>query len=68
MLRLDDELAGLTEAANVPADQQGAHPTTPDVLSPMAGEVPMHQCKSAATFRAHVIVPLSLAVLEVHCT
>ena len=39
MLRLDDELAGLIEAADTPADQAGAHSTKPEPLSPLPGEV-----------------------------
>ena len=39
MLRLDDELAGLMEAADMPADQHGAHSTRPEPVSPMPGEI-----------------------------
>ena len=38
MLRLDDELAGLIEAADIPADQAGAHSTKPDPASSVAGK------------------------------
>ena len=39
LLRLDDELAGLVEAAGIPADQGKAHPTKPEPepASPVAG-------------------------------
>ena len=38
MLALDDELAGLMEAAEVPADQHGAHTTQPQPASSVPGE------------------------------
>ena len=38
MLHLDDELAGLLEAADMPADQAGAHSTKPEPASPGTGE------------------------------
>ena len=38
MLRLDDELAGLIEAADMPADQHGTHTTRPEAASSMPGE------------------------------
>ena len=39
MLHLDDEIAGLIEAAEIPADQAGAHSTKPELVSPVAGEL-----------------------------
>ena len=38
LLRLDDEIAGLLEAADMPAAQAGPHPTKPEAASPVAGE------------------------------
>ena len=38
MLHLDDELAGLMEAADMPADQHGTHSTKPEPVSPVPGE------------------------------
>ena len=38
MLHLDDELAGLIEAADMPADQHGTHTTKPEPASQVAGE------------------------------
>lgn len=40
MLRLDDELAGLLEAAEVPADQDKSHSSQPDAVTPVLGETP----------------------------
>ena len=39
MLHLDDELAGLIEAADVPADPAGAHITKPEPASPVPGRL-----------------------------
>ena len=39
MLCLDDELAGLLEAADMPADQHAAHATKPEPASSMPGAV-----------------------------
>lgn len=39
MLHLDDEIAGLVEAAEIPADQAGAHPTKPEPVSPTTGQL-----------------------------
>ena len=39
MLHLDDELAALIEAADIPADQAAAHSTKPEAVSPEPGEV-----------------------------
>ena len=47
MLRLDDEMAGLIEAADTPADHAGAHPTKPEPASSVAGNVTLAQSKSA---------------------
>ena len=38
MLHLSDELAGLVEAADVPAGQDRTHPTKPESASPVPGE------------------------------
>ena len=38
MLHLDDELAGLIEAADTPAGQAGAHSTKPEPALSVAGE------------------------------
>ena len=38
MLHLDDELVGLLEAADMPADQDGTHTTKPERVSPVPGE------------------------------
>ena len=53
MLRLDDELAGLLEAADTPAGQAGAHSTKPEPVVSVAGEVLAAHSKSAA------VVPIS---------
>ena len=37
-LHLDDELAGLIEAADMPADQDRTHPTKPEAASSVPGE------------------------------
>ena len=43
MLRLDDEMAGLIEAADMPADQHaGAHSTKPEPAVSMPGKVLMN--------------------------
>ena len=39
MLHLDDELAGLLEAADMPADPAGVHSTKPEAASSVPGEV-----------------------------
>ena len=52
MLRLDDELAGLTEAAEVPANQHDTHTTKPEPLLSLQGEVSVMQIKSAAAAAA----------------
>ena len=40
MLCMEDELTGLIEAADMPANQAGAHPTKPEPASPVPGELP----------------------------
>ena len=40
MLRMDDEIAGLIAAAEVPADHNKAHTSQPDAVSPVLGEIP----------------------------
>ena len=40
MLHLDDELAGLVEAADMPAGQDGGHTTKPEPTSSVPGEAP----------------------------
>ena len=37
MLHLDDEIAGLIEAADMAADQAGPHSTKPEPVSPVPG-------------------------------
>ena len=39
MLHLDDELAGLIEAADMPADQHGVLSTKPEPASTVPGEI-----------------------------
>ena len=47
MLCLDDEIAGLVEAADVPADQHGAHSS--DAVSPVPGGIAaLHSMCAAA--------------------
>lgn len=46
MLRLDDEIAGLIEAAEVPAVQHGTHSS--DAVSTVPGELPTLHSMSAA--------------------
>ena len=49
MLRLDDEVAGLIEAADMPADQAGANAPKAELVPPMPGEAPfMHSMAAAA--------------------
>ena len=48
MLRLDDEVSGLIEAADTPADQAGAHSTKPEPISPVSGQLPDVQSRLAA--------------------
>ena len=50
MLHLDDELAGLIEAADVPAGQDKIHSTQPDAVSLVPGEPSGVHNKSAAGF------------------
>ena len=45
MLCMDDELAGLIEAADAPADQHGARTTKPEPVSPVPGQLPAVQSK-----------------------
>ena len=47
MLHLDDELAGLVEAADMPAAQAGAHPIQREPASSVPGEVHAAFIKSA---------------------
>lgn len=44
MLHLDDELAGLVEGADMPADQARAHSSKPEPASPVPGEVSVVLC------------------------
>ena len=53
MLNLDDELAGLIEAADTPAEQARTHSTKPEATVPAPGEVMLAKNKSAA------VVPIS---------
>ena len=46
MLHLDDELAGLMEAADMPADQAGPHSTKPEPVVSVPGEVLLAHSKS----------------------
>ena len=48
MLRLDDELAGLIEAADMPAAQVVAHLTKREAASPVPGELALVHMMSAA--------------------
>ena len=48
MLRLDDELAGLVEAADMPVAQAGAHTTKPEPVSPVPGQLAVAHSMSAA--------------------
>ena len=64
MLRLDDEMAGLVEAAEVPADSHGTHSS--DAVSPMPGQSPaLHSIPAAALLHKHgwCAVPAGL-----HCS
>lgn len=55
MLRLDDEVAGLIEAADMPADQAGANAPKPEPVPPMPGEAQfMHSMFAAARPRTVV--------------
>lgn len=66
MLRVEDELAGLIEAANTPADQAGAHTTKPEPASLVPGELSLAQSKSAdasAVCRAAAQLSYCCAVL-----
>ena len=47
MLQLDDELAGLIEAADTPAGQAGPQSTKPEIVSLMAGEAAFAHSLSA---------------------
>ena len=47
MLHLDDELAGLIAAADMPADQAGAHSTKPGAASSVPGEDPVLSIRPA---------------------
>ena len=58
MLRLDDELAGLIEAANMPADEDRAHPTKP--VSPLSGELPGVQSRLSAAILADVTMAIAV--------
>ena len=53
MLHLDDELAGLIEAADTPADSHGTRSTKPAPVVSVPGEVLAAHSKSAA------VVPIS---------
>ena len=48
MLHLDDELAGLLEAADMPADKGKMHTTKPQASSTVSGELLAAFSKSAA--------------------
>ena len=67
MLRLDDEMAGLIEAADMAADQAGAHPTKPEPASPVAGEVSSAHNKSAAAAHIGYVLWCSTAGLLLCC-
>ena len=47
MLHLDDELAGLVKAADMPAAQAEAHTTKPKPVSPVAGQLAFAHSMSA---------------------
>ena len=61
MLHLDDELAGLLEAADTPANQAGMHNTKPEPVVSVAGEVLAAHSKSAA------VVPSAIAAVVHTC-
>ena len=63
MLHLDDELAGLVEAADMPADQDGAHSTKPEPASLVPGELPGVQSMLPVVLPAELTVASALAVL-----
>ena len=63
MLRMDDEVSGLVEAAATPADQAGAHSTKPEPMSTVSGELPGVQSRLAAAAFFVFIVTLAFAVL-----
>ena len=69
MLRLDDELAGLIEAADTLADQGGAHPTRPEPASPVAGELSLAQstCADASAIYCAAAQPISVLCCAVLC-
>ena len=50
MLRLDDELAGLIEAADVPVAQDKMHSPKPDAVSLVPGELSTAHHQSAAVY------------------
>ena len=63
MLRLNDEMAGLIEAADMPADQHGTHSSKPEPASSAPGESQVVHSKCCASWSALPIcskVPLSL--------
>ena len=63
MLHLDDEIAGLVEAADMPAAQAGAHTTKPEPASPVAGELPgVHSSLATANFADFTVAWLCCAV------
>lgn len=57
MLHLDDELAGLIEAADVPAGQDRTHTTKPEPVSPVAGQLRI-KCLLMRCNMAHAVLCL----------
>ena len=52
MLRLDDEMAGLTEAADTPAGQDGTHSSKPEPVSSAPGESQVMHSTCCASWSA----------------
>ena len=64
MLHLDDELAGLIEAADMPADQHGAHVRKPEPTSSVQGEGSVEQRKPFAVLTVPLLCQLWLFVIR----
>ena len=68
MLHLDDEIAGLVEAANVSAAQDGMHITKPEPASSVPGEAPVvHSMFAAAPFAIACAVLCCACGSALHC-
>ena len=69
MLRLEDEMAGLIEAAEVPADSHGAHSTKPDPASSVTGEASQSNSADAwVVCCAAALLGLLLCCAVLYCT